>query len=86
MGVALKLAVLVTWHNSSIVVETVFWTATETLYSRRWGEFRMQVIAYKVWLLIRYKYTMEFQKILLSLFRVWSVSQKLPMRAENFFA
>ena len=31
-------------------------------YPRRWGEFRMQVIAYKVSLLIRYKYTMEFQK------------------------
>ena len=26
----------------------------------------MQVIAYKVWLLIHYKYTMEFLKILLS--------------------
>ena len=51
-------------------------------YSRRWGEFRMQVIAYKVWLLIRYKYTMEFQKILLSLFRAWSVAQKPPMRVE----
>ena len=41
-------------------------------YSRRWGEFRMQVIAYKVRLLIRYKYTIGFQKILLSLFRAWS--------------
>ena len=55
-------------------------------YSRRLGEFHMQVIVYKVWLLSRYKYTMEFQKILLSLFRAWSVTQKPPMRAENFFA
>ena len=55
-------------------------------YPRRWGEFRMQVIAYKVSLLIRYKYTMEFQKNSTVPVLGWSVAQKPPMRAGSFFA